>query len=521
METRSEGGTIQNFSYGSFQWLHTPANLGVTGMSLAQVTIGPREQWPIHDHPNYEQCMHVLSGLGFQQVNGRRAELRAGYTCYIPSGSSHQMTNTADEDLVYLAVFNPVISRTIKECEPVTRPLGEAPFYLRETVSMPILQQIQDKVANSTELGVLMIDQNGRLLTRPTRMPRFCKLNCFPDGVEKAPATIRSAMVESVRTGRPYCGACCAGVMFVAVPIMIEGHCAGTVACGFSLLDEISPADVELVSRMACETGIPELKSAYTELEVVLHTRLQAAAEALELITITVVSLALDSARQRVISETNQRLATETKLVADLEHALNRMRLRILEAHINPHFLFNSLSVIASLVADDPAKAMSVVYALSDFLRYSLKQRKDTVTIDTELTYLESYVEIQQARFGSSLRVNMSIDRRARDAMVPFLLFQPLVENAIIHGLDARSYNGQIDVIVKKRGDRVHVMVKDDGDGAELVAGRPSPGGFGFGLRYVEDRLKAAFDGQHELVLTSRTGQGTTVDIKFPFIKER
>ncbi len=199
---------------------------------------------------------------------------------------------------------------------------------------------------------------------------------------------------------------------------------------------------------------------------------------------------------------------------AQLEAQLAQTRLQMLSMQLQPHFLFNTLNTIAELVHHEPETAERMIGGLSHLLRETLQVGGlDSVTLGQELQLLNHYVEIQRARFGDRLRVQMAIEDATRRAMVPSLLLQPLVENSIKHGIGARAGSGHITIKTGHHQDRLHIHIVDDGRGlgdAEVVEG--------VGLSNLRARLVAMF-GPDRVTLTieNREGGGTVVLIAAPF----
>jgi two-component sensor histidine kinase len=199
---------------------------------------------------------------------------------------------------------------------------------------------------------------------------------------------------------------------------------------------------------------------------------------------------------------------------AQLEALLAQTRLQLLSMQLQPHFLFNTLNTIAEMVHHEPATAERMIGGLSHLLRETLQAGGvDRVPLDHELRLLDRYAEIQRARFGDRLTVTFSIADSARAALVPGLLLQPLVENAVTHGIGARSGAGRIDVIANREGDRLIVEIRDDGRGLREDAVVE-----GIGLGNCRARLAALFGSdQAGLTIASREGGGAVVRVTMPF----
>src|SRR6059036_436431 len=149
-----------------------------------------------------------------------------------------------------------------------------------------------------------------------------------------------------------------------------------------------------------------------------------------------------------------------------LEMQLVQARLDALVGQLQPHFLFNTLHTISAFVLEDPKQANRMIARLSELLRQSFNsERGPLVTLEEELELLDHYVAIQEARFGDRLRVSFRVDPRAASAIVPTLLLQPLVENAIRHGVAPETSVSEIEIAATREGDRLHLSVRDNGPG--------------------------------------------------------
>src|SRR5207245_153138 len=161
---------------------------------------------------------------------------------------------------------------------------------------------------------------------------------------------------------------------------------------------------------------------------------------------------------------------------SELERSLSQAKLQALQMQLNPHFLFNTLHAISSLVHKDAEAADRMITRLSDLLRYALKSTEsEEVPLRQELDFLSGYLEIEQTRFGDRLKVRMDIAPETLDALVPNLLLQPLVENAIRHGIEPRAKPGRIDLRSRCESGQLKLAVRDNGlglsPGSELREG--------------------------------------------------
>ena len=196
-----------------------------------------------------------------------------------------------------------------------------------------------------------------------------------------------------------------------------------------------------------------------------------------------------------------------------LEAQLAETRLQMLSMQLQPHFLFNTLNTIAEMIHEDPDTADGMIAGLSDLLRRTLELgSSQEITLAEELDLVSRYLAIQQARFGDRLRVRIDVPDEARGARVPALLLQPIVENAIRHGLAARLDAGRIDVEARATGASLVITVTDDGAGhATQNHGRE-----GVGLGNTRARLDAMYGGRAALTLGKADERGARVTIEIP-----
>jgi len=223
-------------------------------------------------------------------------------------------------------------------------------------------------------------------------------------------------------------------------------------------------------------------------------------------ITLVVIGRALDLRR---------RYADRTMRADLLEAQLARAQLQFLESQLQPHFLFNALNTIQELAHEAPHAAARTLNRLRSLLAISLERYGyDEVTLGDELAGLDPYLDIQRTRFSDWLSVDVDVPADAREALVPHLVLQPLVENAIRHGLSVRQAPGRIGIIARREGDWLRVVVEDDGIG--LVPGAKDKRG-GIGLQNVADRLRQLYGSEHRFVIGSRPEGGVEVTLKVPY----
>lgn len=204
---------------------------------------------------------------------------------------------------------------------------------------------------------------------------------------------------------------------------------------------------------------------------------------------------------------------------SQLEARLVQAQLQVLKMQLHPHFLFNTLHAISTLMHRDVEAADRMLTRLSDLLRLTLEtEGAQEVPLKQELEFLERYVEIEKARFGDRLHVALDIQPDTLDAQVPYLILQPLVENAIRHGIAPRSAPGRIEICAEHRDGLLRLQVRDDGAG--LPEGGQDAVNSGIGLANTRARLEQLYGAAHRFELRNAAEGGLEVSLSFPFRAE-
>jgi signal transduction histidine kinase len=224
-------------------------------------------------------------------------------------------------------------------------------------------------------------------------------------------------------------------------------------------------------------------------------------------------------ARYRARHDETVRLTAEA---ARLQAQLAEARLEVLSAQLNPHFLFNTLHAVSSLVERDPRGVRRMIARLSELLRVTLEgTNEQEISLAREIQLLQLYLDIMQVRFQGRLVVDQHIDSDVMDALVPNFVLQPLVENAVMHGVSKVQGEGRIELRANRRGDDIIITVRDNGPGVDLDAPprtEPSPGsGAGVGLGNTRARLQQLYGNAQKLTLVRAPEGGTIAEVVLPY----
>ena len=225
-------------------------------------------------------------------------------------------------------------------------------------------------------------------------------------------------------------------------------------------------------------------------------------------------------AELRVVGEAASLVSAQIELsvVRDQEERLAQAELRALRAQISPHFIYNALAAVAGDIHARPEEARELLIDFAEFTRYLFRDGRSYVTLAEEMAHVERYLRLERARFRDKLNITYDVPLSTRAAVVPAMSIQPLVENAVRHGVEQRAGGGRISIKAHVTGGDVELWITDDGNGIDpehvpaLLAGARG----GIGLSNVDARLRATFGERYALRIDSMPGHGTTVVMTVP-----
>ncbi len=238
--------------------------------------------------------------------------------------------------------------------------------------------------------------------------------------------------------------------------------------------------------------------------------------------TLQVFSSSASAGLVRATDEVARWVSGQLEL-AELDASRTRLmeaEVKALRAQISPHFVYNSLTAIASFVRTDPERARELLLEFADFTRYSFRRHGEFTTLAEELNSIERYLVLEKARFGDRLAVTLRIAPEVLPVVVPFLSLQPLVENAVRHGLEAKEGVGRVTITAEDQDREAVISVEDDGVGEDpevvrrALAGDTSMDSVGLGN--VDERLRSTFGDDYGLVVETAPGAGTKVTVRVP-----
>lgn len=400
-------------------------------------------------------------------------------------------------------------------------------YHLKEIVDIGILQEIQDRFADATGLASITVDYAGKPITEYSNFSKFCSM--IRNSTSCMNVCIQSDAhggIEAARTGRPCIYKCSFGLIDFAIPIIVNGQYLGSVLAGQVRL---SDEETEGASYITNQAAIDDetIKNEYANIPTMSLSRIQAAADLMFTVSNYIVEKAMLHITQEELNNKTIKLMEEIKARTELEKALKDSEIKVLQSQINPHFMFNVLNTIVRLaIIEEAEKTQELAYLFSEMLRYVLKNSDKMLQVSEEITQIERYLNIQSIRFGEKLKFITNIETSVYNEIIPSMILQPLVENAVIHGIEPKDGNGTIIVKGYQDGDDLVFEIIDDGMGmlakkleqllntkqtAYIYSTTP-----GIGISNTNKRLILSFGENYKLDIKSKREQGTTVTVRIP-----
>ena len=508
----------QFFEWGSILWFVEPGNLDMERLSVGLVTFYPHTTHTDHLHAGDEQVIYVVSGQGQQMIDGQTSAIGSGHIQHISPYTRHSIANTSDEELKLIIVYTPSKFQQLL-AQPAVPENAESAADLRSFLDLKVLRGLLNKLSGALGLSLVIVDTAGDFIVATDNHPDYCRqLNHASQGAH-CRECIRRAIESIPSSDKAHLFLCCGDIASIIIPILNNGAVKGYVKCGEIFLNQPDLAkQTTMLQAFAARyplPPIPQLLQALTAIRTEPKSRLYTAAEATFAIANCIAEMTATALRRKELDQSRLSLIHEQMATAKLEKALQAADFKLLQSQINPHFLFNTLNTIAQMAYIEGAeKAAGLVWNLSDLLRVTLRKPEELIPLSEEISLLQNYLQIQQARFGEKLQVEISMEPGLENALIPCMLLQPLIENAIVHGFEMNVRTGMIRLTIVRRADRLWCGITDNGLGFDSSASGGKPAGIG--LSSVRSRLQYYFNDQFHFQIESQPGQGTAVQLSFP-----
>lgn len=394
----------------------------------------------------------------------------------------------------------------------------EQKFHIVDVVNLDILQRIQDTFAEAMGVAAVTVDRDGKPITKESNFCRMClMIRSTPEGLKRCHCSDADGGRIAHQMRKPYAYKCPGGLLDAAAPIIVEGEFVGSILCGQVIAAESVDETMQDIVEKNVALGLEqaEVEEALRMITPLPSDRFKAAVEMLSLTANHVIEMSASNlAKSKLLRESEERAA--------LQALLQDAKIKALKAQINPHFLFNSLTLLGyTALEEDAPRTEEIAYSLSDLLRYSLRNISSMVELQEEVDIVAQYLAMQKFRFGDRLQSNLSLAPELKEIDVPCMVLQPLVENAVIHGAEPLTRTVTISVGVYREDDRIVLEVEDDGVGmpshiVEAVnQGRSIGKEDSLGLQNVIDRLAVEYGDSFNVHIESEADAGTCIRLSF------
>ncbi len=396
-------------------------------------------------------------------------------------------------------------------------------LHIKSLIDISALQRIQDTFAKAMGVAAVTVDKSGAPVTRNSNFQPICQLiRSTPDGLARCMKSDAQGGMTAHCSDKPEAYVCMGGLVDVAAPITIEEQYIGCLLCGQVVLSEDQDSFLKDIVRRSTSLGLPykQVLAAAQQIPVIPRDRLDAAVEMLMLTANHIIEIGMTNLSQA-------RLLKEAQEKATLQAALQTAQMQALQSQINPHFLFNSLTLVGYTALEENAPhTEEIAYTLSELLRYSLRNASSMVSLGEEFEMVEHYLAIQRMHFGERLCTHVHADPSLREMQLPCMLLQPLVENAVVHGIEPLARPVTVRVNAWRLGDHALLEIADDGAGAsDIVVRSLNEHQFtavakrkraAVGMQSVIRRLQEVYGDGFKITAESAPGQGFSVRLILP-----
>ncbi len=395
---------------------------------------------------------------------------------------------------------------------------------LNDLVTKDLQQKLQESFAYATGFGVVFVDKHGRHIGEGSNFTRFCSaVNKTPLGRECCRCSNEQAISIGLREDRPSIYVCHAGLVNIEIPLILDGEYIGAMTAGQVLCDDMTHFPRDPFSRRMNWLENRRYAEYYGEIATLSRKQIEETARSLQTLTDYILQVHAHARLQNEMNEMVKALLRAQEQQMELNRQLANAKFDALQKQVMPHFIFNVLNSISRLLdMGEMKKASHMLSSFSGMLRYNLTMSEAHVSLRQEMEHVRRYMDIQKARFDDKIQYVVSCDRETEDLIVPFCTVQPIVENAVEHGLLKEGDGGTLVVESFREDGAVEICVSDNGVGMgegelqrlrERVFGKNPQGNQKLGVRNCYQRLMLLYGHRCRFDLESERGRGTKVTI--------
>lgn len=398
-----------------------------------------------------------------------------------------------------------------------------AQYTLDKIIDILSLQNIQDKFSKMTNLSAVTVNKTGATLTKFSDFTEFCKLiRTSKEGYKRCMKCDAEGGKKSTLLKKPVIYTCHAGLIDLSSPIIVNDIHFGAMLCGQVVVKDNNQKNLIDLEKLSSELNLPidKLEAALTHVKSLKYSKIAASADFLSLFTNFI-------AKMGVANITHFELLKESREKIKFQQLAKDIQIKSIHSQLDPHFLFNTLNTLAGMaLMENCNQTADLIYSLSDILRYSIKSSKDMVEISAELENVKKYLFIQSVRYSDKLNYDIKIPTEIFKCKIPAMTLQPIIENAIIHGLEPKKDSGKIQIYGEVLLDKfIQIKIIDDGIGIskeklDTINSKLNSTSIneGIGIKLVHDRLIYYFGAEFGIRIESTPNAGTIVYIKFPLV---
>jgi len=368
-------------------------------------------------------------------------------------------------------------------------------------------------ILSLSDIPLFLIDTDGKILLEFIPSPDFCTNICQEKGDHVCPD-----YQNRFNTGEEGCFVCKHGLENILLPIKVDNETVGYIA-GMQVYSQDTEYQKYMIDTQSLKSDrnqeLEDIAKSISALKIIEPNKLKIHEQ---LCGHVAKNISLDLSESA--NHANQdvaRLSIEKEM---LEKKINDLEAKNMSLVVNPHFLFNTLNTIARIAYFEHSHTTEeLIYCLSDLLRYNLKQEDQLHTIASEIDNIEKYLHIQKVRFKSRLEYQIDIPEDIKAFRIPNMVLQPIVENALIHGITPKRDGGKINIYAEKLKNTIVITVIDNGNGFPkdvLDNIRNSKNKSGLGFRSTDKRLKQYYGESYGLEIVKSDYSGTTITITIP-----
>lgn len=402
------------------------------------------------------------------------------------------------------------------------QPMDKEPgslFWWEQVVETARLQEIQDRFAKTMRVGSIITTVDGSPITRPSHFSDFClAMRTLPLNKSRCFHSDATGGARAMKAGRVVLYRCPHGLLDMACPIIVENKQVGVLLCGQVRLSDYNEQQMDQIVEKYWGDVEPEkrplLRKLFIGTERVDRRIIREAMDFLHLVTSHIVEMCERFLTERDLLQRGIAFAQIQRNKEALERSIKQTQLKSLESQLNPHFMFNTLNIISRLALFEKApRTQELTVQFSEYLRYVLQQQsqRGLIPLEMEMDCIRRYLNIYQTRLGSRLQHRMEVAPNTTACLVPFMFLQPLVENAILHGIEPLPQGGEVSIHSYMEANNLLVEINDNGAGFDSQTAQ-----FGIGLNNVMQRIELYYNAQGHIHIDSTEGVGTRIHVSIP-----